>query len=80
MAERIVTSRNSEAFALLRSDGSVVTWGLPPAGGDSSAVQDVLADVREICAADEAFVAILGNGTLVTWGATLALTAVALVV
>ena len=32
------------AFALLRSDGTVVTWGNAIDGGDSSAVQDELKD------------------------------------
>ena len=30
------------AFAALRSDGSVVTWGDPEFGGDSSAVEQQL--------------------------------------
>ena len=36
---------SSLAFAAVRSDGSVVTWGTPHAGGDSSSVQDQLHDV-----------------------------------
>ena len=35
----------SLAFAALKSDGSVVTWGTSDAGGDSSCVQDQLHDV-----------------------------------
>lgn len=34
------------AFALLRPDGTVVTWGNPIDGGDSSAVQEELKDPR----------------------------------
>ena len=36
---------SSLAFAAVRSDGTVVTWGTPHAGGDSSSVQDQLHDV-----------------------------------
>ena len=34
------------AFALLRSDGTVVSWGNAIDGGDSSAVQDELKDAE----------------------------------
>ena len=36
------------AFAAIRTDGSVVAWGDPACGGDSSEVQDQLFDVRRI--------------------------------
>ena len=36
---------SSLAFAALRSNGTVVTWGTPHAGGDRAAVQDQLRDV-----------------------------------
>ena len=55
-------------FAALKADGSVVTWGHPRQGGDSSIVQSQLQNVRQIFGAHCAFVAILQNGTLVTWG------------
>jgi len=42
----IVPSHRATAFALIRSDGSVVSWGMPNWGGDSSAVQDELTDVQ----------------------------------
>lgn len=38
---------NSLAFAALKTNGSVVTWGTLDAGGDSSAVQDQLHDVTK---------------------------------
>ena len=57
-----------QAFALLRSDGSVVSWGNPAAGGDNQDVQDQLMDVRQIKANSSAFAAILGDGSVVTWG------------
>ena len=34
------------AFAALRADGRVITWGSKDAGGDSSAVEDELRNIR----------------------------------
>ena len=68
MAQAPLVTRASEAFALWISGGSVVTWGNPKGGGDSSAVQDQLRHVRKICAADHAFAAVLNDGRVVTWG------------
>ncbi|CAE7748222.1 unnamed protein product, partial [Symbiodinium pilosum] len=71
------------AFALLRADGSVVTWGEPNQGGDSSEVQEDLHDILDIqasdyafaarradgcVAAERAFAAILSDGSVVAWG------------
>lgn len=56
------------AFAALLSDGSVVTWGDPQDGGDSSAVKHQLKKVRWIQGIYKAFVAGLNDGSLVTWG------------
>jgi hypothetical protein len=43
--------RNEGAFAIIKNDGSVVTWGDSSYGGDSSAVQSQLngaVDVTQI--------------------------------
>ena len=56
------------AFAFIRPDGSVVTWGDPDSGGDSRAVQEDLRDVVQIKAAGAAFAAIRRDGSVVTWG------------
>ena len=40
----------SSAFAAIRFDGSVVTWGHPERGGDSSSVQSRLKAVKQIAA------------------------------
>ncbi|OLQ12887.1 hypothetical protein AK812_SmicGene3149 [Symbiodinium microadriaticum] len=56
------------AFAAIRKDGSVVTWGDYDYGGDSSAVKDQLQKVRSISSTSEAFAAILEDGTVVAWG------------
>ena len=54
------------AFAAILSDGSVVTWGAPVFGGDSSQVQD-LKGVQQVQATESAFAAILADGSVVTW-------------
>ncbi|CAE7325517.1 unnamed protein product [Symbiodinium necroappetens] len=59
---------NLSAFAALRGDGTVVTWGDCYAGGNSSRVQSKLQNVRQIQATDKAFAAIVGNGEVVAWG------------
>jgi capsule polysaccharide export protein KpsC/LpsZ len=56
------------AFAAILADGSVVTWGHPAYGGDSSAVRDQLRSVQQIQASIGAFAAILADGSVVTWG------------
>ena len=62
------TTGPCSAFAALLGDGSVVTWGRPDEGGDSSAVQEQLKDVQQIQASAGAFAAILFDGSVVTWG------------
>lgn len=60
---------NMRAFAALLSTGSVITWGHPRYGGDSSEVQHLLIDVERIHPSKGgAFAAVLANGTVVTWG------------
>ena len=56
------------AFAALLADGSVVTWGDPRYGGDSSKVQSRLQGVEQVEATHMAFAAILRDGSVVTWG------------
>ena len=56
------------AFAAIRRDGSVVTWGDGLAGGDSSAVQNELKNVVQVQAAGSAFAALRTDGSVVTWG------------
>lgn len=72
----------SKAFALLRTSGSVVTWGAacPPCravasraedldyGGDCSEVAGQLGDVQEIFCTEGAFAALTHDGRVVTWG------------
>jgi Ca2+-binding RTX toxin-like protein/alpha-tubulin suppressor-like RCC1 family protein len=63
--------RNGSAFAALRADGSVVTWGYGPWGGDSSAVAAALdgsLDVTQVFSTWHAFAALRADGSVVTWG------------
>lgn len=55
------------AFAALKADGKVVTWGERQCGGDSSAVGPELQDVFDIAATSRAFAARCRGG-VVTWG------------
>ena len=56
------------AFAAILEDGSVLTWGNPDGGSDSSFVRDQLRGVQQIQTAGGAFAAILEDGSVVTWG------------
>ncbi|MFM2668487.1 Ig-like domain-containing protein [Vibrio mediterranei] len=59
------------AFAAIKADGSVVTWGEANFGGDSSAVQSQLTNVQSISTVStigRAFAAIKADGSVVTWG------------
>ncbi len=63
--------RNSDAFAVIKADGSVVTWGFSEDGGDSSAVADQIdgsVDVTQIYSAGSAFAALRIDGSVITWG------------
>ena len=42
---RLVSNRGSSAFAMIRDDGTVITWGAPSRGGDSSSVEEQLVKV-----------------------------------
>ncbi|CAE8636554.1 unnamed protein product [Polarella glacialis] len=59
----------SLAFVAIKANGSVVTWGEPACGGDSSAVAPLLTEgVVEVCGTAGAFAAIKLEGSVVTWG------------
>ncbi|CAE7264695.1 unnamed protein product [Symbiodinium sp. KB8] len=59
---------NDGAFAAILADGSVVTWGSPACGGDSSSVQHQLKGVKHIATTARSFAALLQDGSVVTWG------------
>jgi len=57
---------NGRAFAALKSDGSVVTWGDPDSVGDIEGKD--LTNVARIVPSEYAFAAIKTDGTVVSWG------------
>jgi hypothetical protein len=60
---------NENAFAALKNDGSVVTWGVSSSGGDSSSVSgSITSDVSVIYSTVSAFAALKSDGSAVTWG------------
>lgn len=72
------------AFAALLADGSVVAWGDPDSGGDSSTVQNQLQYLQQVDSCEvedqlqnmqeaqatqqEACAAIAADGSVATWG------------
>ncbi|MEH2165586.1 MAG: DUF4347 domain-containing protein, partial [Nostoc sp.] len=62
------TYRNYYAFAALKEDGSVVTWGNSSSGGDSSTVTSQFTGVTNIFSTGFAFAALKEDGSVVTWG------------
>ena len=66
----VYVAHTSSAFAAIKADGSVVTWGKGKYGGDSSAVQAQLQDVTTITANHYAFAALREDGSVVAWGDT----------
>jgi alpha-tubulin suppressor-like RCC1 family protein len=64
-------SSTEDAFAALKSNGSVVTWGHSGYGGDSSSVDASLSSgVTAVYSNLSAFAALKGDGSVVTWGAS----------
>ena len=61
---------NDDAFAALKADGSVVTWGYDDFGGNSSGVQATLTNVVSIESNYAAFAALKSDGSIVTWGSS----------
>ena len=61
-ASQALSSYSSSAFAAVRADGSVVSWGSSLFECNSSAIDSIQQ------ASDRAFAAILADGSVVTWG------------
>jgi len=59
---------SADAFAALRADGTVITWGDVRFGGDNKGVQEQLVGIKDVRASGGAFAAIQVDGTIVTWG------------
>lgn len=67
------TSLHSDAnggFAVVTTDGDVVVWGLPHAGGDAASFARDLKGhpVDKLYSLDTGFAALMGNRSLVSWG------------
>ena len=57
------------AFAAVKQDGSVVTWGAADVGGESGSVKDQLTGgVDNVVGNSGAFAAVKQDGSVVTWG------------
>ena len=57
------------AFAAMKEDGCVVTWGFPSYGGDSSSVASQLqGGIVQVTGNGQAFAAMKEDGSVVTWG------------
>ena len=57
------------AFAALKTDGSVVTWGHALAGADSSSVSAQLSSgVQKVVVGEGAVAALKTDGSVITWG------------
>ena len=62
-------SGSGYAFAAVKVDGSVVTWGDAEEGGDSSGVAPQLSGgVQTVVGNLKAFAAVKVDGSVVTWG------------
>jgi len=61
-------SMNDAAFAALKQDGTVVTWGSAYHGGESQYLAAKLKDIKAIYAGPSAFTAVTQNGELISWG------------
>ncbi|MCL1122932.1 Ig-like domain-containing protein [Shewanella surugensis] len=64
----VVIYANYGAYAALKADATVVTWGEMDTGGDSSSVASELTDVTAIESTTYALAALREDGTVVTWG------------
>ena len=68
-ADDDIYGRTTGAFAALKNDGSVVTWGKDYMGGDSLGVAHRLGSgVSKIIANHANFAALKNDGSVVTWG------------
>ena len=60
---------NNAAYAALKSDGSVVTWGNAGYGGNSSSVaSSISSGILQIYTTASSFAALKTNGSVITWG------------
>ena len=66
---RVFAHREGWAFAAVKGDGSVVTWGDETYGGNSDAARSQLTTgVRHFVGSRHAFAAVKEDGSVVAWG------------
>ena len=66
---RVFAHRHGRAFAAVKGDGSVVTWGDARKGGDSEKVKfELTVGVEHVVGNLGAFAALKEDGSIVTWG------------
>lgn len=66
---KVFASKKGYAFAALKENGSVVTWGKEESGGDSSIVAKKLSNnVVQIYPRPNSFAALKADGSVVSWG------------
>ena len=68
---------NGKAYAVLRTDGSIISWGNASDGGDSSSIPALSTDIgfqpfTVIAPMNTGFVGLRDNGTVVGWGSGMA--------
>ena len=56
------------AFAAIKNDGTVITWGNSRRGGDPGDVSDLLLNIVEIVSTFDGFAALNENGMVFSWG------------
>ncbi|GAB5368636.1 hypothetical protein AAMO2058_001336700, partial [Amorphochlora amoebiformis] len=63
---------STEAFALIKQDGSIISWGASAFGGDARAANAARNGVPAVAIypAKNGFAALLSNGNVVSWGDT----------
>ncbi|HBL4909159.1 TPA: hypothetical protein LR286_003851 [Enterobacter hormaechei] len=59
---------SADCIAALKSDGSVVAWGHPDQGGDTTPVANELYDIRAIYGSIYGFCALRNDGKVIVWG------------
>ena len=59
---------SADCMAALKNDGSIVAWGHPDQGGDTTPVASELYDIRAIYGSTFGFCALRNDGKVIVWG------------
>jgi len=66
--EVVALTSGNATIAALKRDGSVVAWGHPDQGGNTSPVANELYDIRAIYSSTYGFCALRNDGKVIVWG------------